>query len=111
MEKQITLLGNQYKIAFNMATEIAYEEISGQGFDMEALAKTKNTAILYLAAILANNPDSDLTLDDILFRATLPEIAELRTAVLDSMTEWMRIPEVMKDGKAKEEKEKDPKNA
>ena len=110
MEKHITFLGEEVKIAFNMAVEIAYEEISGQMFDLDSLSKTKNTAILYAAAILANNPQSEVSVDDILFRATLPEIAELRTAVLDCMADWMKIPQVMKEEKKAEEDE-EPKNA
>lgn len=93
-----------------MAVEIAYEEISGQPFDVNELQKTKNTVLLYLAAIVANNPDCGITFDDIAFKATLPEIAELRAAVVDSMGEWMQIPDVMKEEK-KDEEGDDPKNA
>lgn len=111
MTKKISFLGEELTISFNMATEIAYEEVSGEPFDVNALSKTKNTAILYLAAILANNPKSEVSLDDILFKASLPEIAELRTAVLDCMGDWMRIPIVMKEEKKeKNDEEQDPKN-
>lgn len=109
MTKDLTFLGEELTIRFNMATEIAYEELSGEPFDMTALSKTKNTAILYLAAILANNTESNVTLNDILFKATLPEIAELRSAVLDCMTDWMQIPKVMKEEK-KTDEETDSKN-
>lgn len=104
-ERIVSILGEEVKITFNMAVEIAYEEICNKPFDMETLSKTKNTAILYAATILANNPTSDITIDDILYRASLPEISELRTAVIESMSEWMQIPEVMKDDAPKKDEE------
>lgn len=111
MEKHITFLGEELTIRFNMATEIAYEEVSGQPFDVNSLTSTKNTAILYLAAILANNPKSDITLDDILFKATLPEIAEIRDAVINCMSDWMKVPEVLKEEKDKDGEGEESKNA
>lgn len=106
-EKRITILGEEVVIAFNMAVEIAYEEISGTTFDMDALSKTRNTVALYAATIIANNPDTKITLEDLMHKATMPEIMALRTSVLEAMAEWVKMPEVMqKDAPAEEETKK-----
>lgn len=73
-----------------MATQIAYEEISGAAFDPETLNKTSNTLILYFACIIANNPDTTITFDDLLTDATAADIKTLREAVLDSFQDWCK---------------------
>lgn len=91
MEKKIiNILGKDVKIAFNMATQICFEEITGQAFTQSALDKTSNTLALYYACILANNPDIDITFDNLLEDASAADIKALREAVLDSFTEWCR---------------------
>ena len=65
-KKTIKLLGKKVVICYNMATQIAYEEITGNAFDVADLNKTSNAMALYLACIFANNPETDITLDNIL---------------------------------------------
>lgn len=89
-KKKITFLGKEVTIAYNMATQIAYEEISGAAFEPEALNKTKNTLILYYACIVANNPETTITFDNLLIDATAADIKTLREAVLDSFQEWCK---------------------
>ena len=48
-------MGKDVDIAYNMATQIAYEEITGKAFDTESLNKASNMMALYYACILANN--------------------------------------------------------
>lgn len=105
-EKRITILGEEVTIAFNMAVEIAYEEISGTTFDMDALSKTRNTVALYAATIIANNPETKITLEDIMYKVSMPEIMALRTAVLEAMNEWIKMPEVMQKEVSEEEETK-----
>ena len=93
----VTILGETLDIQFNMAVEINYEEISGEAFTIEALAKMRNSVALYMAAILAANPDTAITVERLLREAKGPEIAALSTAVITAMTEWMQIPSVIKD--------------
>ena len=64
--QKINLLGKEVKIAFSLATEIAYEQITGEAFVIEKLSFTKNAVALYMAAIIANNPDIDITTEDII---------------------------------------------
>lgn len=105
----ITVLGETLDIAFNMAVELNYEEISGEAFTIDALAKMRNSIALYMAAILSANPDTEITVERLLKEAKGPEIASLSTAVITAMTEWMQIPTVIKEEEPKTEpEEQDP---
>lgn len=107
MKKKITILGNEVVIAFNMATEIAYEDIAGKAFEFEEIQKSvKSRLILCYACIIANNEDSSITLDSLLKDATAADIKVLMEAVMWSMVEWAKIPVVMQKGEEEEEAEK-----
>ena len=108
-KKQITILGRTIGIAYNMATQIAYEEIVGKPFDIEAMDKTSNTLALYYACIIANNKDTDLTFDELLEDADANDISTLRDAVIGSFTEWCK-PAVTSAEKKKQKKETGKKN-
>lgn len=103
-KKKITILGKEVTIAYNIATQIAYEEITGTAFDPSALEKTGNMMALFFACILANNRDTTLTMDDLLTDADAGDIKVLREAVLDSFHEWCK--RVVDDIPAKEEDSK-----
>ena len=107
MEKRtINILGKDVKIAFNMATQLCFEEITGQAFSTAALDKTSNTLALYYACIIANNDDTTITFDDLLDRATAKDIKILREAVLDSFRSWCQSVIGDDEPKAGEESEK-----
>ena len=101
-QKNIKFLGKDVVICYNMATQIAYEEITGNTFDVADLNKTSNAMALYLACIFANNPETDITLDNLLKEATATEIKTLQNAVLDSFKEWCGVA----DSKQEEDAEK-----
>lgn len=106
---RITILGETLDIKFNMLVELNYEELTeGEAFSIEALAKMKNSIALYMAAILAANPDTNITVDRLLKEATGPEIASLSNAVITSMTNWMKIPSVIKEEQTEEDTEENP---
>ena len=102
--QKIKLLGKEVNIAFNLATEIAYEQITGEAFGIEKLSFTKNAVALYMAAIIANNPDIDITTEDIISKASGAEVKALSNAIYAEMKAWMNIPDVMTE---KEEEKKD----
>ena len=56
----------------------------------------ENAALLYTAAIITYNPDSEITFDDLMYKAKGLEIAELSKAVTQAMQEWLEVPEVVK---------------
>ena len=86
--KTIKILGQEVKIAFNLATQIAYERIRKQPFSIEALNNTESAVVLYAACIIANNEKPSITIENLLKDATAPEIAELSKAVVESVKEW-----------------------
>ena len=108
--QKIKLLGKEVNIAFNLATEIAYEQITGEAFGIEKLSFTKNTVALYMAAIIANNPDIDITTEDIISKASGTEVKALSDAIYAEMKAWMNIPDVM-DEKVDKKEEDEEKNA
>lgn len=89
-KKQINILGHEVTISYNMATQIAYEEITQKAFDVSALEKTSNALVLFFSCIVANNPNTKLTFDDLLTKATAADIKVLRDAVMESFTEWCK---------------------
>lgn len=106
-KKKITILGKDVEIAFNMATQMAYEEITGKAFDTDSLDKVSNTMALYYACILANNHETDITFDQLIAEADAHDISVLREAVIGSFTDWCKSANPTK----KAGKEKKGKNA
>ena len=94
-KKTITILGEELTIRFNMKVEITFEEITGEAFSLQSLEKQKNCIALYYAAILTNNPDTNIKIEQLLEDATAKEINNLAEAVIGAMTEWMKIPSVL----------------
>ena len=95
--KPIEILGEQITIKFNMAVEIAYEEIVGEPFTIEALKSQKNSAALYMSAILASKPDTKITMERLIHEADGPTISTLSTAIINAMSEWMKLPAVIQE--------------
>ena len=108
--QKINLLGKEVNIAFNLATEIAYEQITGEAFGIEKLSFTKNAVALYMAAIIANNPDIDITTEDLISKASGAEVKALSDAIYAEMKAWMNIPDIMDEREEKKE-EGEEKNA
>ena len=111
---KVKISNEEIDIQFNMAVEIAYEEVAGEPFNIESLSKMKNTMALCMAAIIAANPDTSITMEYLLKNASVKEIGELKNAVTETMMEWLQIPKVIADAEAKEEQpdvnEEQPKN-
>lgn len=108
--EKINVLGEKLVIKFNMAVEIAYEEITGESFSIEQLNKQKNCVALYMAAIIANNDKTKITIERLMKDATGKEFVEIAKAVTDSMLEWMKIPSVLPKEKPVEVSEEEEKN-
>jgi len=106
-KQTITILGEQVDIRFNMAVEIAYEEITGDPFNIETLNKQKNSLALYMAAIITANPETNITIERLMTEASGAEIGQLATAVIESMTQWMHIPDVLPKEDHPEKKDAD----
>ena len=101
--QKINFIGKEIVIDYNWATQISYYQITGEDIDMQNLVGPKLSA-LYYAAIIANNPDTDITIEDLLKKAKAKDIKLLSNAVFNEMREWFEIPDFIK------EKEENPKD-
>ena len=97
MKKTINILGESITIAFNMASLIGFEEITGKPFNEINIGMSKDTLALSLAVIIANNPDTQITANALMTQASGKEISELTQAVNDAFIEWNTIPETLSD--------------
>lgn len=95
MEKKIKFLGEEITIRFNMAVELAYEEIAEKPFNLKDLDSQKNSVALYMAAIIANNPDTQITFERVITEATAAEIGNIASATIECMTDWLKVPDVI----------------
>ena len=97
MKKTINILGESITIAFNMASLIGFEEITGKSFNEINMGMTKDTLALSMAVIIANNPDTQITANALMTEASGKEISELTQAVTAAFIEWDTIPETLSD--------------
>ena len=104
MKKIITILGETLTIAFNMAVQISFEEITGKPFsDINTDSSKDNFALAY-AAIIANNPDTNITAGNLMRDISGAELRELMQAISDAAVEWNDMPATLADD---EDKKKD----
>ena len=97
MKKTINILGESIVIAFNMASLIGFEEITGKPFNEINIGMSKDTLALSLAVIIANNPDTQITANALMTQASGKEITELTQAVTAAFIDWNTIPETLSD--------------
>lgn len=97
MKKKITILGCEVIIVFNMAVQITFEEISGKPFAEIDNNSSKDTLALAYSAILANNPDTSITIDKLMHEASGKDMADLLNAVTESFIQWNKMPSTLAD--------------
>ena len=104
MKKIISILGHEVVITFNMAVQISFEEITGKPFsDINTDSSKDNFALAY-AAIIANNPDTNITADNLMRDISGTELKDLLQAISDAAVEWNEMPATLADD---EDKKKD----
>lgn len=102
--KKIKVFGEEITIKFNMGVQLAYEKISGKPFFSIELQSVENRAILYMAAILHNNPDTSITIDTLL-NAPQSDLLLIDKAIAEEMEDWYDIPSTCNDEEALAESE------
>lgn len=95
--KKVNILGHILNVAFNMAVEIEYEEMSGQPFDIENMSTQKATMQLCYASLKESNDKMPFKFDELKAKVTMEEWVALKNAVIEAMTEWFHIPVVMQE--------------
>lgn len=108
--KEIKILGHELNVAFNMAVEIEYEEMSGQPFDLEKMITQKDTMQVCFAALKVSNAKLPFTFEQLNRDASFSETSELKNAVITAMNDWLGIPAVMVSKEQEQPVEDDPKN-
>ena len=112
MEKKITVKGEEITIKFNLGVQCAYERIAKKPFNLEDFTDKTLLVVLFQSAIIANNPDTEITLDYLMTDATLEEVSALDNAVSETMKDWLHIPDIIEkeQPKPEENEEEQPKN-
>lgn len=89
---------------FNMAVQISFEEITGKSFREINTDSSKDNFALAYAAIIANNPDTSITVGNLIHDASGAELNAVIKAISDSFVEWNNVPATLAD---EEDKKKD----
>ena len=92
MKKILTILGQEVTIMFNMAVQISFEEITGKPFSEIDTNVSKDSLALAYSAIIANNPDCNITVDNLMHDASGAELNAVIKAISDSFVEWNKEP-------------------
>lgn len=104
--QKIKFIGKDINIAFNVAVQIEYENITKEPFDIAKLAYMRNSVALYEAAIKVYNPDAGITSADITSKASAEDMKAISTAVVEEMAAWIKVPDFIKEEQKDEEGEK-----
>ena len=91
---------------FNMAVQISFEEITGKPFSEIDTNVSKDSLALAYSAIIANNPDCNITVDNLMHDASGAELNGVIKAISDSFVDWNKVPETLADEEDKKEEEK-----
>ncbi len=97
MEKKIKILGEEIVLRFNMAVQLAYEEITGEAFTLSGISGQKGQVALFIAAIVTNNPDCKITLERLVTEAKADDIKAMDTAMGELISDWYNLPKMVKD--------------
>lgn len=107
MKKEISILGQNVTLAFNLAAQIAYEDITGKAFELTNIKSVKDRTALYMACIIAGDENTNIKIDQLLTELKGDELIVLDNAVAEMIKQWIHIP----DTAQKEEPGKGQKHA
>lgn len=90
--EKIKVMGEELNVGYNMAVQIAYEEIIHEPFDASKLQMTRNMVVLCFASIITMNPECQMDIKTFMAELSANEYQQLSTAVVKALTEWCNIP-------------------
>lgn len=106
--KEITICGHQVKLMYCAASEQGFEDLSGKSINDLDFTKSKDIMNLSLACIVAaytaEDKESPIKSEDILYRATSKELTDLYLTVINLRAAWYNVPAVVSE-KLKQESE------
>jgi len=102
-KKEISVNGIQYPVIFTLSTLSNFEEITGKPFFSSNLDMVKNRIAIILAAAIAADENTTLTVDALRGKEDLEaykQIAEAYAVVMQLASEFFHVPEVAKGNEA-----------
>ena len=105
-KKTLTIMGMEVPVVFNMAVQIAYEQMTSKPFNLSDINTSAASMALCFASIITANPETDITFDMLINEASAKDITTLRSAVYDCISEWCEIPPTLSKEEAKGGSEK-----
>lgn len=96
----IKINGVEYPVVFNLLTMSNFEEITNKGFFEANLSKINERMAIVMAAVLAADKDTSLTIDIMRGNESLDDykqIVEAYSVVISLANDFFNIPEVEKD--------------
>ena len=113
-ETKINICGKEVGMAYCMAAEQGFEEISGKSFAEFDPKKQKDLLSLLTGCIIAyyqaHDSEAPITAKDILFDATPVEIGGSLTALAKIREEWYSVPSTVEQPEQPDSND-EPKNA
>ena len=113
-KKEITINGKIYPVVFTIETMMNFEEIADKSFFETDLKKLKDRMALVIAAVIAADEKTTLTVDDLRGSEDIEAIQQVMAAfnvVMEASTEFFKIPSVEpKDTKQTNDQEEGVKN-
>ena len=79
----MTIKGQDYKLKYTLRALFIYEQITGKAFELKTIT---DEYLFFYCVLMANNPDSSLTFE------------ELIEAIDEDMGYYGRVPELLKEG-------------
>lgn len=98
-QKEIKIKGTAYPVAFNMRTMLNFEEISGKPFFGETFDTLKPRIALILAAVLAADEQTTLTVDMLMQADDWQCVQDIITAyatIMEITGEFFKVPDIEK---------------
>ena len=111
MKKTITIFGQPVELAFNLAAQIAWEDITGKAFDISDIKSRKDAIALFMACIIAGNSDTTITIDKLMFELSFDDIQVLDNAIGDLIREWYHLPATAQKEEPSHKVKKHPKRS
>lgn len=111
MKKEITLFGQPTPLAFNLGAQIAYEDITGQAFELTQITTVKARTALYMACIIAADENTPITMDQLLAAENPEDIQTIDEAVAEMIRAWFHLPATAQKEEPEQKDKKHPKRS
>lgn len=91
---EIILNNKKLRVSYNLATEMAYESLTGRSINYAEIFSDEQEVInLAISCLTANNSDT-FDVNDLLLNEDRTEVSVAIKAVIDSMTKWIVVPAI-----------------